>query len=152
MYDVLDDFPRPGAVLARSVLWGLTAGTLVGFLVGVSATGDGLVQPDRLYFALFGAWIGMLFGTPIGFILGAVLALWRKLGRRDTAPIRWVVTALSVIVTYFMLWRLEGDMTLLGSRFLLVIILLPVGFMAWLGVPIVLRPRPWLPRSRSRSE
>jgi hypothetical protein len=147
-----DDLPGAGAVLGRSIVWGFTSGTLVGLLVGASATGEGIASFDRLSFAMFGSWIGILFGTPMGLILGVVLALWRTVGRGSTASIRWVVTALSVVMTSFILWRLEGDMTLLGSRLLLIVNLFPVGLLTWLGVPIVLRPTPWVPRARSRSE
>ena len=131
-------------ILVRSVFYGVAAGALVGFVIGLVA---GVDDTDTLPVALAVAGFGAAFGGATGLVLGvAVLFGPRTAGTRSRALI--ALAAMACVLG--LLWILFG----VGSwSWYLLIFIVPAGPAAWFLLPMVLRPvaRGEMPRLPGRS-
>ncbi len=94
---------------------------------------------DRLYYGWVGAVIGVIFGAPVGFVLGVVMAFWLLLVQPTRKAIHWTITTLSVIVAFLVMWLFDLEALFLGPQFLSLVLPLIV-LITWFGLPLVLRP------------
>lgn len=126
-------YERPGAnvILVRSLLYGIGAGGLVGFVIGLVA---GLDDPDVLLVALAVGGFGAVFGGATGLVLGIPILF----GPRTAGTgFRVVVAVGAMICVLGLLLILFGTQS--WSWYLLLFIF-PAGLAAWILLPVVLRP------------
>lgn len=126
-------YERPGAsvILVRSVSYGVGAGAVLGFTLGLLLS---LSDPAPWVIGLAVSGFGAAFGGATGLVLGLLLLLGSLTARTRSRALAAVVAMTCVSGG---LWILIGRLPRSGYLLLFVV---PAGLAAWFLLPVVLRP------------